>query len=233
MLRTIKLGEADRIVTILTQGAGKVRAVAKGVRKTTSKFGARLEPTSRVALQCYRGRELDVVTQVETLDPNRALREDYTLLHPRGADARGRRPAGAREGAEPGPLPDARRRAAHARGAPLADGRAGLLLEGALSSRDSAPSSTPVRDAGVTRRRRGARGDRPRGGWNALRGVCARAAAGAYRRRRWHCSRRVLGGDLNAALGEPAGRAVAELEHLGVAALEHHLERRLRSAALL
>ena len=45
VLRAIKLGEADRIVTIFTQGHGKVRAVAKGIRKTTSKFGARLEPT--------------------------------------------------------------------------------------------------------------------------------------------------------------------------------------------
>ena len=80
VLRTIKLGEADRIVTILTQGHGKVRAVAKGVRKTTSRFGARLEPTSRVALQCYRGRELDVVTQAETLEANRVLREEYALL---------------------------------------------------------------------------------------------------------------------------------------------------------
>ena len=80
VLRTIKLGEADRIVTIFTQGHGKVRAVAKGIRKTTSKFGARLEPTSRVALQCYRGRELDVVTQAETLESNRVLREEYALL---------------------------------------------------------------------------------------------------------------------------------------------------------
>ena len=80
VLRTIKLGEADRIVTIFTQGHGKVRAVAKGVRKTTSKFGARLEPTSRVALQCYKGRELDIVTQAETLESNRALREEYALL---------------------------------------------------------------------------------------------------------------------------------------------------------
>ena len=55
VLRTIKLGEADRIVTIFTQGHGKVRAVAKGVRKTSSRFGARLEPASHVALQCYRG----------------------------------------------------------------------------------------------------------------------------------------------------------------------------------
>src|SRR5947208_4088292 len=80
VLRTIKLGEADRIVTILMLGHGKVRAVAKGIRKTTSKFGARLEPTSRVALQCYRGRDLDVVTQVETLESHRALRENYALL---------------------------------------------------------------------------------------------------------------------------------------------------------
>src|SRR3954447_10402179 len=80
VLRTIKLGEADRIVTIMTLGHGKIRAVAKGVRKTTSKFGARLEPTSRIALQCYKGRELDIVTQAETLESNRALREEYALL---------------------------------------------------------------------------------------------------------------------------------------------------------
>ena len=54
--------------------------MAKGVRKSGSRFGARLEPTSHVALQCYRGRELDVVTQVETIDANRALRESYACL---------------------------------------------------------------------------------------------------------------------------------------------------------
>ena len=48
VLRTYKLGEADRIVVLMTQSHGKVRAVAKGVRKTTSKFGARLEPLSHV-----------------------------------------------------------------------------------------------------------------------------------------------------------------------------------------
>ena len=80
VLRTIKLGEADRIVTILTQTSGKVRAVAKGIRRPGSRFGARLEPTSHVALQCYRGRELDIVTQVETIDSFRALREHYGCL---------------------------------------------------------------------------------------------------------------------------------------------------------
>ena len=55
VLRTYKLGEADRIVVFLTRGHGKVRAVAKGVRKTKSRFGSRLEPSSHVALQLYEG----------------------------------------------------------------------------------------------------------------------------------------------------------------------------------
>src|SRR5438105_15084571 len=80
VLRSIKLGEADRIVTFMTQGRGKVRAVAKGVRRPGSKFGARLEPTTHLAFQCYQGRELDIVTQVETIDANRALREHYGCL---------------------------------------------------------------------------------------------------------------------------------------------------------
>jgi DNA repair protein RecO (recombination protein O) len=77
VLRTWKLGEADRIVVLLTQGEGKVRAVAKGVRKTKSRFGGRLEPFSHVDLSLYRGRELDIVTQVEVINPFRTLREDY------------------------------------------------------------------------------------------------------------------------------------------------------------
>ena len=50
VLRTAKLGEADRILTLLTRDHGKVRAVAKGVRRTKSRFGGRLEPFMRVAL---------------------------------------------------------------------------------------------------------------------------------------------------------------------------------------
>ncbi|MGY1739992.1 MULTISPECIES: DNA repair protein RecO [unclassified Blastococcus] len=67
VLRTQKLGEADRIVTVLTRRHGKVRAVAKGVRRTKSKFGARLEPFSHVDLQLYTGRTLDVVSQAESI----------------------------------------------------------------------------------------------------------------------------------------------------------------------
>ena len=64
----------------MTERHGKVRAVAKGVRKTKSRFGARLEPTSHVALQLYEGRELDIVTQAETIDHFRDLRDDLDRL---------------------------------------------------------------------------------------------------------------------------------------------------------
>jgi DNA repair protein RecO (recombination protein O) len=67
VLRTHKLGEADRIVTLLSRRHGKIRAVAKGVRRTGSKFGARLEPFMVADLQLYEGRSLDVIQQAETL----------------------------------------------------------------------------------------------------------------------------------------------------------------------
>jgi DNA repair protein RecO (recombination protein O) len=73
VLRTQRLGEADRIVSLLTRRHGRVRAVAKGVRRTKSKFGARLEPGTHVDLQLYEGRSLDTVTQAETLAPYGAM----------------------------------------------------------------------------------------------------------------------------------------------------------------
>jgi DNA repair protein RecO (recombination protein O) len=81
VLRTYKLGEADRIIVLMTQGRGKVRAVAKGVRKTKSRFGSRLEPTGHVHLQLYEGRgELDIVTQAEGVEPFRAIRGSLAKL---------------------------------------------------------------------------------------------------------------------------------------------------------
>ncbi len=78
VLRVTKLGEADRIITVLTRRTGRVRAVAKGVRRTKSKFGGRLEPFSHVDLQLYAGRNLDIVTQAVTLDPfGPTLAADY------------------------------------------------------------------------------------------------------------------------------------------------------------
>jgi DNA repair protein RecO (recombination protein O) len=80
VLRAQKLGEADRIVTLLTREHGKVRAVGKGVRRTSSRVGARLEPFMFVDAQLYAGRTLDVVTQVETVGPYASeIARDYAL----------------------------------------------------------------------------------------------------------------------------------------------------------
>jgi DNA repair protein RecO (recombination protein O) len=67
ILRTHKLGEADRIVTMLSRQHGKIRAVAKGVRRTSSRFGSRLEPFMVADLQLFAGRSLDIVQQAESL----------------------------------------------------------------------------------------------------------------------------------------------------------------------
>ncbi|OMH26026.1 DNA repair protein RecO [Tersicoccus phoenicis] len=67
ILRTHKLGEADRIIVLLTRRHGQVRAVAKGVRRTSSKFGARLEPFMVADLQLVTGRNLDIVSQAESV----------------------------------------------------------------------------------------------------------------------------------------------------------------------
>jgi DNA repair protein RecO (recombination protein O) len=66
VLRTRKLAEADRIITLLTRQRGIVRAVAKGVRRTSSRFGSRLEPFTHVDLQLAEGRNLDTITQAVT-----------------------------------------------------------------------------------------------------------------------------------------------------------------------
>lgn len=78
MLRTHDLGEADRIITFLTREHGRMRGVAKGVRRTKSRFGARLEPFSFVDVQLYTGRTLDIITEVSTIEPyGIAIGRDY------------------------------------------------------------------------------------------------------------------------------------------------------------
>jgi DNA repair protein RecO (recombination protein O) len=68
VIRTQKLGEADRIITMLTRENGRIRGVAKGVRRTKSKFGARLEPGSHIDVQLFVGKTFDTVTQVEAIE---------------------------------------------------------------------------------------------------------------------------------------------------------------------
>src|SRR3984957_5849577 len=69
VLRTQKLGEADRIITLLTRHNGRVRAVARGVRRTKSRWGARLEPFTHVDVMIYPGRSGDQLPQAEESRP--------------------------------------------------------------------------------------------------------------------------------------------------------------------
>jgi DNA repair protein RecO (recombination protein O) len=78
VLRSIRLGEADRVLHLYTAAHGRIGAVAKGVRKTMSRFGARLEPLSHVELVLHRGRgELETVTAAQLVRSHREAREDY------------------------------------------------------------------------------------------------------------------------------------------------------------
>ena len=76
VLKRMDLGEADRIVTLYTREHGKLRAVAKGVRRTTSRSAGHLEPFAVVDVLLARGRELDVISQAETIEAFRHVREE-------------------------------------------------------------------------------------------------------------------------------------------------------------
>ena len=81
VLRSLRLGEADRVLHVYTASRGRVGAVAKGVRRTRSRFGARLEPLSHVELVLHQGRgELHTVTGVDLIRSHRAAREDQYRL---------------------------------------------------------------------------------------------------------------------------------------------------------
>lgn len=81
VLKKYKFGEADNVLSLLSPGGGRIGAIAKGVRKTKSKFGGRLEPFSHIDLMLHRGRgSLQTVTQAESIESFDALRTDYEKL---------------------------------------------------------------------------------------------------------------------------------------------------------
>jgi len=225
VLRTHDFGEADRVVVLMSETHGKVRAVAKGVRRTTSRLGARLQPPAHVEVLCARGRELDVVTQVALVDGAKATHSDLdrltcglTLLE--AAD----RVAPDRE-----PYPELYRMLVGAlRWLEERDPRwvlAAFALK-LLALEGVGPVVDRCLDCGA---------DGPlvaldvaRGG--AQCGACrtgvsvSPAALGA--------ARDVLGGRLVEVLERTDVAAAHELTALATRALEHHLERRLRSVAV-
>ena len=227
VLRTYKLGEADRIVVLLTESHGKVRAVAKGVRKTKSRFGSRLEPHSHVSLLMYEGRgELDVVNQAEYIEHHPRVREDLSRL----AKATALLEAVDQVAQEREPSSQLYRMLAGAlRSLEAVDSP--LLVAGFYLKLLAAEGVAPVVDACA---RCGSEG--PLVAFDLVEGgVLCRACRSGIPMSELALAllRRVLGGDLNRALGEPAGTATRELEALATTAMETHLERRLRALAVL
>jgi DNA repair protein RecO (recombination protein O) len=93
VLRSMRYGEADRILHLYTPGRGRVGAIAKGVRRTRSRFGGRLEPFFRLNIELHEGRgELLTVTGAQTIDGHARLRADRRALDAaaRACDAVGR-----------------------------------------------------------------------------------------------------------------------------------------------
>jgi len=222
VLRTYKLGEADRIVVILTANHGKVRAVAKGVRKTKSRFGSRLEPMSHVSLLMYEGRELDIVSQAESIDHFRALRDDLdgltramSLLEAVDQIAQDRHPSPRLYQMLLGALRT------------LAAGPSALLVPAFYLKLLAAEGLGPQLDVCVRCDSSGplVAFDLEEGG--TLCRACRRGvplSADALQ-----LLRRVLGGDLVSVLGEASSPATHEVEVLATRSMEHHLERRLRA----
>jgi DNA repair protein RecO (recombination protein O) len=223
VLRTMRLGEADRIITLITPEHGKVRAVAKGVRKTKSKLGGRLDLLSHVSIMCWKGRELDVITQAETIEIFRSVREDldkmpvaFTMLE-----------AVDQVTVERHPMPELFKMLVGALSTLAGDGGAVLLgaflwkllaLEGVSPVVDQCtacgePAELVAFDEAV--------GGFLCGSCRSGQAVSAEAVA---------LIRQILGGRLRQALAEPASRATAEVERLATVAIEYHLDRRLRSA---
>jgi DNA repair protein RecO (recombination protein O) len=229
VLRTYKLGEADRIIVFMTKDRGKVRAVAKGVRKTRSKFGSRLEPMSHVSVQLYEGRELDIVTQAESVDHFRPIRDDLDRI------ARGSSMLEAVDqmamDREPNPrlyqmlLGALRTLAAH--NGPLV---VPAFFWKLLALEGLQPMLRQCVDCGAAPpdcllvafdlESGGVRCEDCRRG----RAISPEALL---------LMQQILGGQLGNALNEPPSATTHEVEHLATEAMEHHLERRLRSVTIL
>ncbi|MCU1370799.1 MAG: recO [Ilumatobacteraceae bacterium] len=226
VLRTYKLGEADRIVSFMTERHGKVRAVAKGVRKTKSKFGARLEPPTHVALQLYEGRELDIVTQAESIDHFKAIREDLDRL----TRAVTMLEAVDQLSLEREPNPDLYRMLVGGLKA-IADKNSPLLVAGFHWKLLALEGFRPVVEhcASCEREDGLVAFDPEVGGL-----LCTDHRQGTrVSPEAVDMLQEILGGRLATALERPASPGTHEVDQLATRVMEHHLERRLRSVGLL
>jgi DNA repair protein RecO (recombination protein O) len=225
VLRTYKLGESDRIVVLMTRHHGKVRAVAKGIRKTKSKIGARLEPMSHVDVLLNRGRDLDVVNQVEVVDASPGLHGDLermsqaiSMCEAVDLVSQDRQPAG----------------------------HLYEMLVGALRTLENQPS--PLLLAGFFLKLLAAEGVGPQvdrcvscDGEEGLEhfdlhagGIQCRSCATGMRVEEGvvEALQEILGGRLRKALDRPESPVTYATTSLATRLMEHHLERRLKSSLM-
>ena len=225
VLRTYRLGEADRIVVLLTEHHGKVRAVAKGVRKTMSRFGARLEPMSHVRLLLAKGRELDIVSQAEAVESLAPMVVDLdhmtngmAVLEAVDQMTLDREPAPHLYKMLVGVL-----RTIGERSGPLvvpAFYWKLLAVEGVSPQLDACVRCGETETLVAF--------DLDEGGV-----LCRACRSGsAVSPEALALMRLVLGGRLNDALAVPASPATHEVSTLATRAMEHHIERRLRTVAM-
>ncbi len=225
VLRTYKLGEADRIIVLLGQEHGKVRAVAKGVRKTKSRFGARLEPLSHVRVLMHKGRNLDVVSQVELVDG------DHSALGDLDRTTQGLALVEAVEMLAPDrePVPQLYQ-----------------MLVGALRTLGRTPS--PMIVPAFYLKVLASEGVRPELDLCVSCGEDGQLVAFDFDQGGMMCRtcrsgtpvspaaleilRAMLGGRLNDVLAMERSAVGAEVAHLATHAFEHHIERRLRAVAM-
>jgi DNA repair protein RecO (recombination protein O) len=227
VLRTHKLGEADRIVVILTPRLGKVRAVAKGIRKTTSRIGGRLEPPTHCSFLLFEGHsELMTISQAETVDHFRSIRDDLHRLTSSAALCEvadlmspEREPNGRRYQMLLGAL---RALAANDSAALLPAFYLRLLASEGLSPQLDECVSCGAVDNLVAF-------DTDAGGVLCV--ACRRGRP--ISEEGIGLMRRILGGELGSALNEPESEATQEVRALATAAMEHHVERRLRAMSVI
>ena len=229
VLRHYQLGEADRIVVLLTEEHGKVRAVAKGVRRTTSKFGARLEPMSHVRLLLYRGRDLDIVSQAESVESLAPLLGDLD----RASQAMAALEAVDQLALEREPSPALYRRLVGVLRTIAGPAHSPLVVPAFFWKLLAAEGLRPELDAcvrcgGVEPEVTFVAFDLDEGGV-----LCRSCRSGAaISPAALQLMRAILGGRLNEALALPESPATHEVAVLATRALEHHLERRLRAVAM-
>ena len=222
VLGSHKFGEADRVVILLSESHGKIRAVAKGVRKTKSSIGARLEPMSHVDVSLRKGRELDTVDQVKLIQPHQNLREDFDRLR------QGLAMVEAMNKVTPDrdPVPhlyELLSRALHA----LNERNSPLMLAAFFWRLISVEGQAPQLDVcvGCGEPDGLSTFDVVEGGAHCSAcgtGLPVSAAALAI-------LRNILGGRMNEALSLEESPAVIEVNNLAMEAMEAHLERRLKS----